>query len=89
MKITQQREKDGKLTLSTTHLDTFLQKIKTETKAQPVSTFRQQLRYHLPDKRNNEADRLPKVIPAAEFCKADEDLQRHRGTDRRPPFRQV
>ena len=28
MKITQLREKDGNLTLSTTDLDTFLQKIK-------------------------------------------------------------
>ena len=37
MKITQLREKDGNLTLSTTDLDTFLQKIKTETKTQPVS----------------------------------------------------
>lgn len=60
MKITQLREKDGNLTLSTTDLDTFLQKIKTETKTQPVSTFRQQLRYCLPGKRCNEADRLPK-----------------------------
>ena len=56
MKITQLREKDGNLTLSTTDLDTFLQKIKTETKTQPVSTFRQQLRYCLPGKRCNEAD---------------------------------
>ena len=63
MKITQLREKDGNLTLSTTDLDTFLQKIKTETKTQPVSTFRQQLRYCLPGKRCNEADRLPKVLP--------------------------
>ena len=69
MKITQLREKDGNLTLSTTDLDTFLQKIKTETKTQPVSTFRQQLRYCLPGKRCNEADRLPKVLPAAEFRK--------------------
>ncbi len=29
---------------------------------QPVSTFRQQLRYCLPGKRCNEADRLPKVL---------------------------
>ncbi len=94
MKITQLREKDGNLTLSTTDLDTFLQKIKTETKTQPVSTFRQQLRYCLPGKRCNEADRLPKVLPAAripqdERCLPDENLQRHRGTDRRPAFRQV
>ena len=71
MKITQLREKDGNLTLSTTDLDTFLQKIKTETKTQPVSTFRQQLRYCLPGKRCNEADRLPKVLPAAEFRKTN------------------
>lgn len=71
MKITQLREKDGNLTLSTTDLDTFLQKIKTETKTQPVSTFRQQLRYCLSGKRCNEADRLPKVLPAAEFRKTN------------------
>ena len=71
MKITQLREKDGNLTLSTTDLDTFLQKIKTETKALPVSAFRQKLRYTLPGNRCDEADRLPKVIPAAEFRKAD------------------
>ena len=65
MKITQLREKDGNLTLSTTDLDTFLQKIKTETKTQPVSTFRQQLRYCLPGKRCNEADRLPQSTPGS------------------------
>ena len=78
MKITQLREKDGNLTLSTTDLDTFLQKIKTETKTQPVSTFRQQLRYCLPGKRCNEADRLPKVLPAAEFRKTSQSNTRCR-----------
>lgn len=71
MKITQLREKDGNLTLSTTDLDTFLQKIKTETKTKPVSAFREHLKYALPDKRCTEADRLPKVMPAAEFRKTD------------------
>lgn len=71
MKITQLREKDGNLTLSTTDLDTFLQKIKTETKTKPVSAFREHLKYALPDKRCTEADRLTKVIPAAEFRKTD------------------
>lgn len=71
MKITQLREKEGNLTLSTMDLDTFLQKIKTETKTKPISTYRKQLRYTLPDKRCDEADLLPQVIPAAEFRKTD------------------
>ena len=71
MKITQLREKDGNMTLSTMDLDTFLQKIKTETKTKPISTYREQLRYTLPDKRCGEANRLPQVIPAAEFRKTD------------------
>jgi len=71
VKITQLREKDGNMTLSTMDLDTFLQKIKTETKTKPISTYREQLRYTLPDKRCGEANRLPQVIPAAEFRKTD------------------
>ena len=71
MKITQLREKDGNMTLSTMDLDTFLQKIKTETKTKPICTYREQLRYTLPDKRCGEANRLPQVIPAAEFRKTD------------------
>lgn len=71
MKITQLREKEGNITLSTMDLDTFLQKIKTETKTKPISTYREQLRSTLPDKRCSEADRLPQVMPAAEFRKTD------------------
>lgn len=75
MKITQLREKDGKCTLTTIDLDTFLQKIKTENKARPVSAFREQLRYALRDKRCTEADRLPKVLPAVELRRTDGAFQ--------------
>lgn len=71
MKITQQRESNTKVTLSTIDIDLFVEKIKTETKAQPVSSFRQKLRYALPGTPIAEADKPAKIMPAAEFRKTD------------------
>lgn len=71
MKITQLREKDKTTALTTMDMERWIKKIKTETKAQPVSVFREALRYSLPDLRCYEADKLPKVLPAAEFRKTE------------------
>lgn len=71
MKITQQRENNETKSFSTMDLDAFVQKITTETKARPVTTFREQLKYSLPDKRFADADKLPKILPAVELCKTD------------------
>ena len=71
MKITQQRESDKNIALSTMDIDTFVQKIKTEIKAQPVSSFREQLKYTLPETRIAETDKPSKILPAAEFRKVD------------------
>lgn len=71
MKITQQRDSDTNIALSTIDIDTFAQKIKTETKVQPVSSFRERLKYTLPDTCVAEADKPSKIIPAAEFRKVN------------------
>lgn len=71
MKITQQRDSDTNTAISTIDIDAFVQKIKTETKAQPVSSFREKLKYTLPDARVAEADKPAKIMPAAEFRKVN------------------
>ena len=76
MKITQLRDKDKTTALTTMDMETWIGKTRTETKTQPVSAFREVLRYSLPDSRCYEADKLPKILPAAEF--------RHRAVVRRP-----
>lgn len=67
MKLTQLRVKDKTTALTTIEIDTWVAKMKTEIKTQPVSAFRETLRYFLPDNRCQEADKLPKILPAAEF----------------------
>lgn len=69
MKITQLREKENGVAMSTIDVETILEKIRTETKARPISCFREQLKYTLPGERCSSADRLPKILPAAEFQK--------------------
>ena len=71
MKITQQRDSRTNTTVSTMDIDTFVQKIKTETKTKPVSSFREQLRYTLPGTQISEANKPAKIMPAAEFRKVD------------------
>lgn len=75
MKITQQKDRETNIALSTIDIDSFVQKIKTETKAQPVSSFREQLKYTLPDMRIDEADKPSKILPAAEFRKVEKVKQ--------------
>lgn len=67
MKVTQLKEKNNTIALSTINLDRLVEKIKTETQLRPISNFREQLRYALPNEQCTTAERLPKVLPAAEF----------------------
>lgn len=48
MKITQLRDKDKTTALTTMDMETWIGKTRTETKTQPVSAFREVLRYSLP-----------------------------------------
>lgn len=71
MKITQLREKDKTTALTTLDIETWIEKVRTENKAQPVSLFRAALRHALPDTHCYDADQLPKILPAAEFRRAE------------------
>ena len=51
MKITQFRKNEDTIALSVMDLDILVNKIKTEIKSRPVSTFREHLRYTLSDER--------------------------------------
>lgn len=94
MKITQLRDKDKTTALTTMDMETWIGKTRTETKTQPVSAFREVLRYSLPDSRCYEADKLPKILPAAEFRRTEGGKQMkiyngiietdHRAVVRRP-----
>ena len=42
MKVTQLKEKNNAIALSTINLDKLVEKIKTETQLRPVSNFREQ-----------------------------------------------
>ena len=59
MKITQFRRNEDTIALSVMDLDILVNKIKTEIKSRPVSTFREHLRYTLSDERCMFADKLP------------------------------
>lgn len=67
MKITLSRETEESETVSLMDVDLLMEKIKTETKQKPVSTFRYNLQFILPGNRYRVADKLLKVIPAATF----------------------
>lgn len=69
MKITQLREREGAPALTTFTLDTFIEKIKKENNSQPVSIFREHLKYRLPNERYDSSYQLPKILPAIEFHK--------------------
>lgn len=75
MRVTQVREKNNSSSISTINLDTLAEKIKTETRQRPVSTFREQLKYTLPDERCHAAEHLPKILPAAEFYRSNSGKQ--------------
>lgn len=75
MKITQLRRSEGATALSVYDLETFIPRIKTEIKSRPISTFREQLRYLLPGDHCSAAEKLPEIIPAAEFKRIDGVMQ--------------
>lgn len=75
MKITQLRKNGDAIALSVMDLETLMSKIQTEIKSRPISTFREQLRYYLPGNRCDAADKLPMVVPAAEFRKVNGQKQ--------------
>lgn len=75
IKITQLREKEHNTALTTLSIDTFVEKIRTETQSNPISIFREQLRYTLPGERCSTSRQLPKVLPAAEFKRGKEGRQ--------------
>ena len=75
MKITQFRKNEDTIALSVMDLDILVNKIKTEIKSRPVSTFREHLRYTLSDERCMFANKLPQIIPAAEFRKVNGQKQ--------------
>lgn len=71
MKITQQRNNETGIALTAIDIDTFVQKMKTETKAQPVSVFRKRLQGALPGTKIAEENKPPRILPAAEFRKVN------------------
>ena len=75
MKITQFRKNGDTTALSVMDLEKLVNKVKTEIKSRPVSTFREELRYMLPNDRCMFADKLPEIIPAAEFRKVNGQKQ--------------
>ena len=71
MKITQLRDKEETTALTTMDIETWIEKTKTEIKARPVTVFREMLKYTLPDERCYGADKLPKILPAADFRRTE------------------
>lgn len=67
MKITQTREDGEMQSISVIDLDLLMEKMKTETKARPVSNLRYHLQFTLPGSRCSVVDKVPKIIPAAAF----------------------
>ena len=64
MKITQIRETESAEAISVFNFESFVEKIKVETKARPVSGFREALYYVLPGEPCHLSGKLPKIIPA-------------------------
>ena len=61
MKVTQLKEKNNAIALSTINLDKLVEKIKTETQLRPVSNFREQMNNALPP------NACPKCCPPPSF----------------------
>ena len=71
IKITQVRDGGNHVTQSTLTLDAWVERMKEEVKTCPVTMFRSQLRHVLPGDHCEAADKLPKMMPAAEFRKTE------------------
>ena len=69
MKLTLMRDNGGTLTMRTLDINLQIEAMKHETKARPISNLRTNIRYASPDTKLEEAQKLTKVIPAANFRK--------------------
>ena len=75
MKLTLMRDNGGTSTMRTLDINLQIEAMKHETKARPISNLRTNIRYASPDTKLEEAQRLTKVIPAANFRKTANGTQ--------------
>lgn len=75
MKLTLMRDNDGTSTMRTLDINLQIEAMKHETKARPISNLRTSIRYASPDSKLEAAQKLPKVIPAANFRKTTNGAQ--------------
>ena len=75
MKLTLVRDNGGTLTMRTLDITLQIEAMKHETKARPISNLRTSIRHASPDCKLEEAQKLTKVIPAANFRKTTNGTQ--------------
>ena len=75
MKLTLMRDNNGTSTMRTLDINLQIEAMKHETKARPISNLRTSIRYASPDSKLEAAQKLPKVIPAANFRKTTNGAQ--------------
>ena len=75
MKLTLMRDNSGTLTMRTLDITLQIEAMKHETKARPISNLRTSIRHASPDCKLEEAQKLTKVIPAANFRKTTNGTQ--------------
>ena len=75
MKLTLMRDNGGTLTMRTLDITLQIEAMKHETKARPISNLRTSIRHASPDCKLEEAQKLTKVIPAANFRKTTNGTQ--------------
>lgn len=75
MKLTLMRDYGETSTMRTLDINLQIEAMKHETKARPISNLRTNIRYASPDSTLEEAQRLTKVIPAANFRKTANGAQ--------------
>ena len=75
MKLTLMRDNGETTTMRTLDINTQIETMKHETKARPISNLRTSIRHASPDCKLEEAQKLTKVIPAANFRKTTNGTQ--------------
>ena len=75
MKLTLMRDNGETTTMRTLDINTQIETMKHETKAQPVSNLRTSIRYASPDSKLDDVKKLVKVVPAATFRKTVNGIQ--------------
>lgn len=75
MKLTLMRDNGETTTMRTLDINTQIETMKHETKAQPVSNLRTSIRYASPDSKLDDVKKLTKVVPAATFRKTVNGIQ--------------